>query len=510
MIFSALCVLFFSCVQRRADEGKLDFTMRLIEQFYVEPLTADSLAELAIPAVLAELDPHSQYIPARDLQAANESLEGEFDGIGVMFNMATDTVVVLNVIPQGPSDKAGVQNGDRIVRIDDSLVAGRKINQNAVVKRLRGPRGTQVKLGIERVGAGSEIPIVVTRDAIPLNALDAAFMVEPGVAFVKLSTFSRVSAEELHKALVELREQGMERLVLDLRGNSGGYLDQAIVMANMFLPKGDLIVYTVDRDGRQMREYSKGKGAFTELPMAVIIDEGSASSSEILAGAVQDNDRGTIVGRRSFGKGLVQREIPYGDGSAIRLTIARYYTPSGRSIQKPFDDYDMDLYNRYVDGEMFAADSTRQDTVNYFTKGGRIVHGGGGIMPDRFVGVDTVGMTGYYRRVNGQNLIARFTLDWGDRHREEMNAVKDVTDLRKMFARHTGLMDEFVSYAARNGVKPDGRDLEKSRTIIETQLRALIGRNTAADYNGFWDNYFAIDPAMREAVNIVKNEKEER
>ncbi len=499
-----------ACVSRpRPAEDKLSYTMRLIERLYVDPVDHDSLTELAIPVLLEELDPHSVYIPARDRQAVSEPLEGEFDGIGVMFNMLTDTVVVLNVIPSGPSDKAGVQNGDRIIRIDDSLVAGRKIPQDKVVRRLRGPRGTSVRLDIERRGAQTLVPITVERGVIPIKALDAAFMIRPGVGFVRLSAFSRSSASELFVAMSQLVNEGMKSLIFDLRGNAGGYLDQAIAIANMFLPSGELIVYTEDRDGKKVREYSNGRGGFDDIQIVMLIDEGSASSSEILAGAIQDNDRGVIVGRRSFGKGLVQREMEYPDGSALRLTIARYYTPSGRSIQKPYDhgsaEYQMDIYNRYSGGEMFAADSTRQDTTKYYTRSGRVVHGGGGIMPDHFVPVDTLGMSAYYMKVNGLNLIYRYVLDWGDRHRTQMNAVQTLPELEALLDGQPRLVDDFVRYAARNGVEPDYKQIAVSREIIEAQLRALIGRNTALDYNGYYSQIYPIDTTIEKALELSKN-----
>ena len=493
-----------------AKADKISYTMSLIEQLYVDPVSPDSLADIAIPIILEELDPHSVYIPAMDLTAVSEPLEGEFDGIGVMFNMLTDTVVVLNVIPLGPSDKAGVQNGDRIIKINDSIVAGQKIPQDQVVKRLRGPRGTTVTLAIERQGAPDLVPIMVTRGIIPIKSIDAAFMIKPGVGFVKLSTFSKVSYVELNKALVELQGHGMERLIFDLRDNSGGFLDQAIAIANMFLPEGDLIVYTEDRNKQQVKEYSNGKGGFTGLPLVILIDEGSASSSEILAGAVQDNDRGRIVGRRSFGKGLVQRQIPYPDGSALRLTIARYYTPSGRSIQKPYgngsDEYRMDIANRFYHNEMFSADSIRQDTLEYFTKSGRVVYGGGGIMPDEFVPMDTVGYTPYFMAVNGRNLIYRYTLEYGDRHRAQMNAVQTVEQLNAMLDADTNLVNDFVAYAARNGVKRNYRQIETSRPVIEAQLRALIGRNTSLDYTGFYANIYTIDNALMKAIEWFEEE----
>jgi carboxyl-terminal processing protease len=499
-----------AAIFKGADDDKISYTMSLIESLYVDPVSADSLAEIAIPLILRELDPHSVYIPAAELAETNEPLEGNFDGIGVMFNMLTDTVVVLNVIPLGPSDKAGVQNGDRIVRIDDSLVAGRKIRQDDIVKRLRGARGTTVTLGIERSGNQQLVPIVVERGVIPIKAIDAAFMIRPGVGFVKLSTFSRVSFVELQRALSELTKQGMESLIFDLRGNGGGYLDQAIAIANMFLPADELIVYTEDRNGHQIKEFSNGNGSFTTLPLVMLIDEGSASSSEILAGAIQDNDRGTIVGRRSFGKGLVQREIQYPDGAALRLTVARYYTPAGRSIQKPYDkgadEYHMDIANRFYHSEMFSADSIRQqDTVRYFTRAGRVVYGGGGIMPDHFVSIDTLGYTAYLDRVSDLNLIYRFTLDWGDRHRERMNSIASVADLDAMFAAAPDLVNDFVSYAARNGVHPDYKDIAISRRVIEAQLRALIGRNTALDYTGFYAEIYPIDSTIGKALEVLES-----
>lgn len=315
--------------------NKLAYTLSLIETEYVDSVSMDSLSEQVIPLLMEELDPHSVYIPKSEMEAVNEPLQGEFDGIGVVFNMAPDTVIVLNVIPSGPSDKAGVKAGDRIIRINDSLVAGQKIPNNEIVKRLRGKRGTQVKLSLERQGIAEPVEVEVTRGAIPIKSLEAAFMLPDSIGYIKLSQFAITSHNELITALNNLKAQGMKRLIFDLRGNPGGFLDQAIRIANEFLPADKLIVYTEDRNHNRTDEMSDGNGTIQELPLAVLIDEFSASSSEILAGALQDNDRGTIIGRRSFGKGLVQRQIPYPDGSALRLTVARYYTPTGRSIQNP-------------------------------------------------------------------------------------------------------------------------------------------------------------------------------
>ena len=342
----------------RMPENKLTQTLSFIENLYVDSVSMDSLSEHVIPLVVKELDPHSVYIPADEMAELNEPLEGEFDGIGVVFNMATDTVIVLNVIPHGPSDKSGVVAGDRIIEIDDSLVAGQKIPQNRIVKRLRGPRGTKVKLGLQRQHIDGLVDVEVVRDVIPIKSIEASFRIADSIGYVKLGQFARTSIVELHRAIAELRAEGVTKLIFDLRGNAGGYLDQAIAIANEFLHEGQLIVYTEDRAHEQLREYANGSGSAQDMEVVVLIDEGSASSSEILAGALQDNDRGTIIGRRSFGKGLVQRQIPYSDGSALRLTIARYYTPTGRSIQKPYtigdeESYAADMVHRYENNEFF-------------------------------------------------------------------------------------------------------------------------------------------------------------
>ena len=345
-------------MERLAEpDNKLTQTLSLIESRYVDPVSMDSLAEHVIPLLIGELDPHSVYVPAEEMAAMNEPLEGEFDGIGVMFNMATDTVIVLNVIPRGPSDKAGVRAGDRIVEIDDSLVAGRGIPQDRIVRRLRGPRGTTVRLGLKRQGIDGKVHVEVVRGAIPIRSIESAFRITGTTGYIKLGQFARTTSAEMAQALAMLRSQGVDRLIFDLRGNAGGYLDQAIAVANEFLHEGQLIVYTEDRNGEQLREYATGAGSAQEMEVAVLIDEGSASSSEILAGALQDNDRGTIIGRRSFGKGLVQQQIPFMDGSALRLTTARYYTPTGRSIQKPYTNGDGAGYEEELCCLLYTSDA---------------------------------------------------------------------------------------------------------------------------------------------------------
>ena len=495
-------------------DNKLSYTLSLIENQYVDSVSMDSLAEHVIPMLVKELDPHSVYIPAAEMQALNEPLEGEFDGIGVVFNMATDTVIVLNVIPQGPSDKAGVKAGDRIVEIGDSLVAGRKIPQNNVVKMLRGPRGTTVRLGLERQGISDLVEVEVVRGVIPIRSIESAFRIADGVGYVKLGQFARTTFDEFRKALASLRAEGVTKLIFDLRGNSGGFLDQAIAVANEFLHEGQLIVYTEDRRHEQLREYADGKGSAQDMEVVVLIDEGSASSSEILAGALQDNDRGTIIGRRSFGKGLVQRQIPYSDGSALRLTTARYYTPTGRSIQKPYTigddaDYEEDLWNRYRNNEFFSVDSIHfADSLKRVTPGGKVVYGGGGIMPDVFIPADTTDVTKYFVEVAGRNILYRYTIEYADRHREALNAVKTIDELQTLLDSDKTLVDDFVRYAARKGVAPRYGDIARSRRLIEAQLRAYIGRNTALEDNGFYANIYPVDNVVVRAIGILKEENE--
>ena len=489
---------------------KLTSILDMIERKYVEPLSCDSLQELAIPAILRELDPHSAYIPARDFKEVEEPLQGEFDGIGVVFNMATDTVIVLNVIPSGPSRKAGVQGGDRIIKVNDTLIAGQKMSQTSVMKRLRGPRGTNVKLSIERKGIQELVDIVVTRDAIPLHSVEAAVMLTDKVGFIKLSQFSRTSFKEIRTALTSLRAQGMTSLIFDLRDNSGGFLDQAIHIANEFLPAQQLIVYTKDRNGDMLRQYSDGRGQATDLKLAVLINEASASSSEILAGALQDNDRGTIVGRRSFGKGLVQEQIPFADGSALRLTVARYYTPTGRSIQKPYTsgkgaDYELDLVERFNRNEFFSADSIHfADSLRYTTPKGKVVYGGGGIMPDVFVPLDTLNITKYFSEVAGRNILYRYTIEYADTHRKELDAAKNISQLEMLLDGDTELFANFVRYAEKQGVAPNWEDISRSRDIMEAQLRAYIARNSDLEDNAFYYFIYPIDKTVLQAIKELE------
>ena len=493
--------------QYMAGEDKMMQTIAFVRNYYVDPIKLDTIYEKAIPALLSELDPHSEYIPAKMFAEVNESLEGEFDGIGIVFNASTDTITVLSVIPKGPSSEAGVRPGDRIVKINGRTVAGQKIPQDSMVKMMRGKRGTRVKLGVKRASLDELVDIEVTRAPIEIHSIETSFMLDEKskIGFVRLSQFSRTSHSEMRSAIAKLREEGMRALIVDLRGNGGGFLDQAILIANEFLPDKSLIVYTEDRFGDQIKEYSRGNGSSTDVEIAILVDETSASSSEILAGAIQDNDRGVIIGRRTFGKGLVQSQIPFADGSAIRLTVARYYTPSGRSIQRPYTNgdemaYHMDIIDRYNRNEFFSADSIHFDKSQKFkTKGGRTVYGGGGIMPDVFIPLDTVGMSDYYHKVWNTNVLYRYTVDFTDRHRAEMDKITTLAELDALLAK-SNLLADFITYAERNGVERDDEGIAISREIIEAQLRAYIGRNALHDDAGFYYNIYPIDNTLKRAV----------
>ena len=489
------------------SSNKILQTVWSIQQYYIENIPLNEIYEKAIPNILAELDPHSEYIPAKDFSTVNESLEGEFDGIGIVFNASTDTITVLNVIPQGPSDKAGIRPGDRVIRIDNREVAGKGIPQDSMVRLMRGPRGSHVKLSLKRHGVNNLVDVDIKRDAIEIKSIETAFIIDKKaqIGFIRLSQFSRTSYSELMSAINKLKKEGMKSLIIDLRSNTGGYLDQAILIANEFLPSNKLIVYTEDRSGYQQREYSRGNGGSQELPLVILVDELSASSSEILAGAIQDNDRGLVIGRRTFGKGLVQAQLPFDDGSAMRLTVARYYTPTGRCIQKPYKKgeglaYELELVDRYVHNEYFSADSIHfDDSMKFTTPGGRTVYGGGGIMPDIFIPLDTVGITPYYTKVWNTNTLYRYTLDFSDSHRNALDKVKNLDELDELF-NSVDLVGDFIKYAEKHGVERNNIEIAKSRDIINAQLRAYIGRNSMDDESGFYYNIYPIDASVQRAV----------
>ena len=490
---------------------KLMQTILSVRNNYVDPIDLDTIYEKAIPKLLSELDPHSEYIPAKMFDAVNESLAGEFDGIGIVFNAMTDTITVLNVIPQGPSDRAGVRAGDRVIRIDDRDVAGQGISQDSMVRLMRGPRGSKVKLSVKRSAIDDLVDINITRAAIEVHSVTAAFMLDKsaGIGYLRLAQFSRTSYSEICAAMERLQKEGMRSIIVDLRGNGGGFLDQVVNILNEFLNRGKLLVYTEDRHGRRVNEYSDGTGRYTDTNIAVLVDELSASSSEILAGAIQDNDRGLVIGRRTFGKGLVQAQLPYSDGSAMRLTVARYYTPSGRSIQRPYTNgdemaYRMDLVNRINHHELFSKDSIHLDkSKEYHTSGGRVVYGGGGIMPDIFIPVDTTKVSDFYNKVWDANILYRYTLDYADRNRAKLDNITSLADLDTVLDDNE-LITEFLDYAERHGVTAQMGDLEKSRKVLLSQIRAYIGRNTLDDESGYYYNIYPIDDVMLRAVNELK------
>jgi carboxyl-terminal processing protease len=479
----------------RSRNDKLNSILNIIESNYVDSVNRNDLVETAIPAILKKLDPHSVYIPAKDLARANEPLQGNFEGIGISFSMLTDTIMIISTIPGGPSEKLGLLPGDKILYVNDSLVAGKHIIDEKVMGMLKGPRGTVVKIKILRSGQKELLPFEITRDKIPIYSVDVDYMVNDNIGYIKINTFAMTTFDEFMKGLRELKEHGMTSLILDLRGNSGGIMEAAIQLADQFLKEGQLIVYTKGRASPRSEAKATGKGEFETGNLVVLIDEWSASASEILAGALQDNDRGTIIGRRSFGK----------DGSGMRLTIARYYTPTGRSIQKPykagFEKYFDDLNERYTHGEFQVSDSIHfSDSLKFTTPGGHIVYGGGGIMPDRFVPVDTSGVSPYFIKV--RSYIYRFALKYTENNRDVLKKYIEPGEMEKYLDKQA-LLDQFVQFAATNGIKKDPAGLKTSGAIIHTQVKAYIARNIL-DNKGFYPIWEQIDTTFKYAIDFLK------
>ncbi len=492
--------------------AKIDEMMGIISEEYVDNVDTDSILEASIPDILAKLDPHTVYIPASELQSTNEVLEGSFGGIGIVFNMLTDTATVVEVVSGGPAEKVGMLAGDRILTVNDSTIAGLKLESEAIRKKLKGPKGTSVKLGVKRVTSPDVLTFEVTRGDIPVTSVDAAYMIEPAVGYLKINKFGRTTFMEFLNSMVQLREKGASKYIIDLRGNTGGYMEPAILMANEFLSAGMPIVSTKGKNGTvESFISSDGTGAFQSNDLVVIIDEGSASASEIFAGAVQDNDRGLIVGRRSFGKGLVQRQIELPDSSAFRLTTARYYTPSGRCIQKPYElgsqeSYQYEIYDRFNHGEGFSADSMRIDRNQVFhTLGGREVYGGGGIIPDIFVASDTAGVTSYYIKVLNAGMLHRFAFAYTDSNRELLNNAKDVESLLGILPSDDVLLSAFVEYSRdKGGIAPRWYYINISRDLIVRQLKSLIasdilGQSALFEVSNQADK--AVIQAVQEAVS---------
>lgn len=461
------------------SSNKLNALLRVVDDQYVDSVNMTDLVEKAMPQILAELDPHSTYIPAQKLEEVNSELEGSFSGIGIQFTIQEDTIHVNSVIQGGPSEKVGLMAGDRIVMVNDSLFAGKGLTNEKAMRNLKGPKGTQVKLGVKRATEKDLLDFTITRGDIPQNTIDAAYMLNDDFGYIQVSKFGRTSHVELLNAIAQLSHQKCKGFIIDLRGNTGGYMEAATRMVNEFLPEGKLIVYTKGRKYPRMEEYANGTGSCQKMPLVILVDEGSASASEIFAGAIQDNDRGTIVGRRSFGKGLVQQPIDFSDGSAIRLTIARYYTPSGRCIQKPYVkgndmNYEMDLVKRYEHGEFFSQDSIKQDhSTIYYTANGRPVYGGGGIMPDIFVPQDTTGVTSYYTAAVSRGLTIQFSFQYTDTHRAELQKYDTEASLLQYLKRQN-ILEQFARFAEKKGLKRRNILMYKSQKLFEKNLYGNI------------------------------------
>lgn len=486
---------------------KIGTIMSIIDSKYVDEVNRAELEEVAIPALLRKLDPHSVYIPARDLARANEPLQGNFDGIGITFNMITDTILVISTISGGPSEKAGLMAGDKIIYVNDSLVAGKNIPDEKVVSMLKGPRGTTVRVGVMRKGVDNLMKFEITRDKIPIHTVDVAYMIDETTGFIKINNFALTTYDEFLRSLKELKSLGMENLIIDLRGNSGGVMDAATRIADEFLKEGQMIVYTKGRKYPREEIRATKAGNFHDGDLIILIDEWSASASEIVAGAIQDNDRGTIIGRRSFGKGLVQEPVMFRDGSGMRLTIARYYTPTGRSIQKPYnngyEDYYNDLNDRFQRGEFQVADSIHlPDSLKFTTPGGRTVFGGGGIMPDIFVPIDTAGISQYFLQVRNSGLIYRYAMRYTEDNRETLSKFTGVKELESYLDKQA-LLDRFMTFAEGQGIRRNREAKDISGSLIEIQIKAYIARNIL-DNKGFYPIWKELDLTLKIAIDFLK------
>ncbi len=502
---------FFNNSARWNSRSKLDTILEIIDRSYVDDVDPDSLLEASFAGLLSHLDPHSVYIPAADLQNVNEELSGSFSGIGISFNLLNDSINVLEVISGGPSEKAGLLAGDKIVSINDTIVAGQKWSDVKVRSSLRGPKGSVVKLGIKRHTSKKILPFEVVRGDIPVTSIDAAYMIAPKTGYVKINKFGSNTYSEFLTSVVNLMADGAEKFVIDLRGNGGGFMEPAVLMANEFLPAGSPIVSMRGKTSPDdSPTYSDGSGSLLNTELVVLIDEVSARASEIFAGAIQDNDRGLVIGRRSFGKGLVQNQIELPDSSALRLTIARYYTPSGRCIQKayaPGTDYDRDIINRYEHGEFYSADSIKLDkSLAFETMHGRTVYGGGGIMPDIFVPNDTAGITSYYLNVVNAGLIQKYTFDYTDRNRDRLEKSGDVAALLRMLPDDDTLLQDFVSYSQKAGVAPRWYYINISRDLLVNQLKAMIVRNVLG-VEGYFKVFNELDPTVVSGVEALASGK---
>lgn len=491
-----------------SGSNRLSNLLHIIDDQYVDKVNIDSLVDNAIPLILSELDPHSVYINAQDAQAATDDLKGSFTGIGVEFNIRQDTIHVQNVIKNGPAERAGLLAGDKIVSVDGKPFVGKIVTNQEAQRRLKGPKDTKVKVGVMRYGSKKVKEFVITRGDIPQKSIAATYMLDEKTGYVRIKSFGETTYPELLIALAQLSEQGFQNLVIDLRDNTGGYLTSAIQIANEFLAKNKLIVYTQGRKSPKQEYRSDGHGSYQKIPLVVLINEGSASSSEIFAGAMQDNDRATIIGRRSFGKGLVQQQIGFPDGSIIRLTIARYYTPSGRCIQKPYTtgddkDYEQDLLTRYQHGEFFSQDSIKHSGPAYYTGNGRKVYGGGGITPDIFVPEDTLNVTSYYKEASMSGLILQFAFTYTDENRLKLNNFTEMMQLANYLVKQN-TVDKFATYADKHGLKRRNLMIRKSHKLLERYINSRIIYNIMDE--SAWNQYLNLDdPAINMALKVFHN-----
>ncbi len=499
-------------LSQRTSYQKLNEVLQLIETNYVDTIDRNQLTEDVIPTIISDLDPHSVYIPKEEVESSNQELEGSFSGIGVQFNIQNDTVMIVDVITGGPSDKQGLRPGDRIVMVNDSNFTGKDLSNNKVVKTLRGKKGTTVKVGIKHVGSSKIWDYTITRDDIPVKSVEPGYAIAPGIGYIKVTQFGANTYNEFLTELMLLRKKhDCQKFIIDLRNNSGGYLHAAIYMINEFLQKNELIVYTEGRHYQREDLYADGSGHFKNNDICVLINEWSASASEIFAGAIQDHDRGWIIGRRSFGKGLVQQKRTLSDNSELRITIARYYTPSGRCIQKPYElgkqeEYNNDINNRYNHGEFFVQDSIVQnDSVVYYTSLGRKVYGGGGIMPDYFVGQDTTQYTPYYMQVTNSMALYNFCFAYTDKNRNTLKQYKNWESLQAYLAT-TSYLEEFFQFAEQKGIARNDKEFKQSEALIVNSIQAYISRNVLGEV-GFYPIINQNDHTVQKAVEVLNSDE---
>lgn len=488
--------------------SRLNNLLRIIDDQYVDRVNIDSLVDKAIPTILSELDPHSVYISAKDVQAATDDLKGSFSGVGIEFTIRQDTIRVQNVIKNGPAERAGIIAGDKIVYVDGKKFVGKQVTNAEAMRRLKGPQGSKVKIGVLRYGHKKQLTYTVTRAEIPTKTVTATYMIDENTGYIKIRSFGEKTYPELLIALANLQQDGFKNLIIDLRDNTGGLLQSAVQMANEFLPAKKLIVYTEGRKSQRQDYRSDGHGAYQSMPVVVLINESTASAAEIFAGAMQDNDRATVIGRRSFGKGLVQQQIPFSDGSLIRLTIARYYTPSGRCIQKPYvdgedPDYAQDLLERYQHGEYFSRDSIKHTGPAYHTGIGRVVYGGGGITPDIFVPEDTTNMTSYYKQAAMSGLILQFAFTYTDNNRQKMKDFKKMLDLANYLKRQN-TVEQFVDYADKHGLQRRNLLIRRSHSLLEKYIDGRIIYNML-DEQALDEYLNQNDPVVTTALRVFAN-----